>query len=164
MTKTLAMLVLEGKKIPYEIVTYPDSERDAEKIAVLLQVPGDQLFKSLVVARPPAKPLLVMLPADGQLDLKKLAAFTGDKKLKLAGHQEAEQLTGLKVGGISPLALLNKRFVMLIDATARRYEQIYISAGQRGINLKLPTAALIKLTQARAADFIAHAPMQASND
>jgi prolyl-tRNA editing enzyme YbaK/EbsC (Cys-tRNA(Pro) deacylase) len=55
MTKTLAMLVLEGKKIPYEIVTYPDSERNAEKIAVLLQVPGDQLFKSLVVARPPGQ-------------------------------------------------------------------------------------------------------------
>jgi len=154
MTKTLAMLVLEGQKIPYEVVTYPDSERDAVRIAALLQVPGDQLFKTLVVARPPAKPLLVMLPANGQLDLKKLAAFTGDKKLKLAGHQEAEQLTGLNVGGISPLALLSKRFVTLIDKTAQQYEQIYISAGQRGINLKLPTAALITLTKARAADFM----------
>jgi Cys-tRNA(Pro)/Cys-tRNA(Cys) deacylase len=147
------MLVLEGKKIPYETVTYPNSERDAEKIAALLDVPADQLFKTLVVTRPPAKPLLVMLPANGQLDLKKLAAFVGEKKLKMAAHQEAEQLTGLQVGGISPLALLNKRFMMLIDESVGRYDQIYISAGQRGINLKLPTAALIKLTNARQSQF-----------
>lgn len=150
--KSLAMLVLEGKKIPYEVATYPDSERDAEKIAALLGVPADQLFKTLVVTRPPAKPLLVMLPASGQLDLKKLAAFVGEKKLKMAAHQEAEQLTGLQVGGISPLALLNKRFVMVIDASVGRHDQIYISAGQRGLNLKLPAAALIKLTNARSAN------------
>ena len=147
------MLVLEGKKIPYEVVAYPNSERDAEKIAAFLGVPADQLFKTLVVTRSPAKPLLVMLPANGQLDLKKLAAFVSEKKLKMAAHQEAEQLTGLQVGGISPLALLNKRFTMLIDESVGRHEWIYISAGQRGINLKLPTAALVKLTNARQGQF-----------
>ena len=156
MEKTLAMRLLEGKKVSYQTVPYPDHMRDAAEIAVVLQVPPGQLFKTLVVLPPVgvarAKPALVMVPADQQLDLKKLAKVMGVKKVKMATHEQAEQMTDLQVGGISALALVQRPFTTYLDQSARQYEQIYISAGQRGLQIKLPTAALIKLTQARLAD------------
>lgn len=152
--KTLAMKLLEGKKIPYQVIPYPDSMRDAEEIAVVLDVSAAQLFKTLVVLPPNSsgrlsKPLLVMMPAHKQLDLKKLAKALDVKKLQMATHREAEDLTGLQVGGISALALVNKGFDVFLDASAQAFEQIYVSAGQRGLDIKLAVADLVKVTKAR---------------
>lgn len=147
--KTLAMRVLEGKKVAYEVITYPDSERDGESIAAYLGIPAGQLLKTLVVARSPGKPILVMIPAGSQLDLKKLAKAVNEKKVKMATHQEAEQLTGLQVGGISALALLNRGFLILIDQTAQAYSHVFVSAGQRGLNLKVSVASLVQVSTAR---------------
>lgn len=154
MEKTQAMRALEGKRISYETLTYPDDMRDAEEIAIILDLPSEQVFKTLVVLPPEAgkKPMLVMVPADRQLDLKKLAAATGAKKLKMATHREAEELTGLQVGGISAVALLNKGFAVLIDQSAQAQSHVCISAGKRGLQLRLAVADLIKLTNARSVD------------
>lgn len=149
MEKTLAMKVLEGKKVAYEAVIYPDTERDAVEVAQALGVSPAQVFKTLVVTRPSGKPLLVMVPADRQLDLKQLAQAVGEKKLKMAAHSEAEALTGLQVGGISALALLHRPFAIYLDTAARNYEHIYISAGKRGINLKVGVQDLVRVTGAR---------------
>lgn len=149
MEKTVAMRVLEGRKIPYEAVTYPETERDATIVAQHLGVPAGQVFKTLVVVRERGKPFLVMIPADHQLDLKAFAKAVGEKKVKMATHAEAEALTGLQVGGISPLALLNKGFTVLIDAAAQQYEQIYVSAGRKGTNLRVPVEGLVQVTKAR---------------
>ncbi|MDT8307678.1 MAG: aminoacyl-tRNA deacylase [Anaerolineae bacterium] len=147
--KTLAMRLLEGKKIPYEAVTYPESERDATVVARYLGVPAGQVFKTLVVTRERGKPLLVMIPADRHLDLKLLAKEVGEKKLQMATHEEAERLTRLQVGGISALALLNRGFAVTIDETARAFDAIYVSAGEKGINLKVGVADLVSLTGAK---------------
>lgn len=149
MEKTVAMRVLEGRKIPYEAVTYPDTERDATVVAQHLGVPAGQVFKTLVVVRERGKPFLVLIPADHQLDLKAFAKAVGEKKVKMATHTEAEALTGLQVGGISPLALLNKGFAVLIDAAAREYDEIYVSAGRKGTNLRVPVEGLVRVTKAR---------------
>lgn len=150
--KTLAMKLLEGKKIAYEVHEYPASERDAVIVAQEMGVPARQVFKTLVVLRPPKKPMLVMIPADRQLDLKKLAKAVGEKKVKMAGHSEAESLTGLQVGGISALALMNKGFSMFLDKSAESFAQIYVSAGQRGLDIHLAVKDLVKLTRARLAE------------
>ncbi len=86
--RTQAMRTLEGKRIPYEVLTYPDDMRDAVEIALLLGVPPAEVFKTLVVLPPEMgkKLLLVMIPAPAQLDLKKLAEVVGTKKLKMATH------------------------------------------------------------------------------
>lgn len=147
-TKTLAMKLLEKKRIEYTAHTYPKTERDAEKIAVQFGVDAGEVYKTLVVYRR-KKPLLVMLAANKQLNLKKLAKAVGEKKLKMATHAEAERLTGLQVGGISPLALLNKGFVLLADAAIEQQERVFISSGQRGINLRVPVAALLRITGAK---------------
>ena len=153
MQKTLAMKVLEGKKIAYEAVTYDTITRDAVEIAAMFGVPAAQVFKTLVVPapvkQPKLKPMLMMLPADAQLDLKKLAKVVGAKKLAMASHAEAEKITRLKVGGISPLALLNKGFAIYIDESAQTQNEIFVSAGVRGINLKVGVNDLVKITKAR---------------
>jgi Cys-tRNA(Pro)/Cys-tRNA(Cys) deacylase len=147
--KTLAMRFLEGQKIAYQLHEYPAAERDAEMVALEMGVPAGQVFKTLVVLRPPAKPMLVMIPADKQLDLKKLAKAVGEKKVKMAAHAEAESLTGLQVGGISALALVNKGFAVFLDKSAEKFDQIYVSAGRRGLDIQLAVKDLVKVTRAR---------------
>jgi Cys-tRNA(Pro)/Cys-tRNA(Cys) deacylase len=151
MEKTLAMRVLEGKKIPYTVLTYPDELRDAVEIAEVIRVRPAEVFKTLVLLPPETgkKPLLVMIPADKQIDLKSLAPAAGAKKLKMATHREAESITGLQVGGISALALLNKGFQILIDESARSLPEICVSAGKRGLQIKVKAIDLIAATNAR---------------
>lgn len=155
--KTQAMRALEGKKIAYEVLTYSADTRDAEEVAQLVGLPAAEVFKTLVVLppEPGKKPMLVMIPADKQLNLKQLAAAAGAKKLKMATQREAEQLTGLQVGGISAVALLNKGFTVFIDRAAQAVPSVCISAGKRGLQIRLATADLIKLTNARAVDVTA---------
>ena len=151
--KTNAMKLLEGKKVPYESYAYPANSRDAQEVAAAMDWPAGQVFKTLVLPRQkPGKPMLVMIPADRQLDLKKLAKAVGEKKLKMATQREAERLTGLQVGGISALALLNRGFAIYLDESALVYEQIVISAGQRGLQIKLAVADLVKVSRARIVD------------
>jgi Cys-tRNA(Pro)/Cys-tRNA(Cys) deacylase len=96
--------------------------------------------------------MLVMIPGDRELDLKKLAKAVGAKKLKMASHQQAEQMTGLQVGGISPLVLVNKGFDIYLDEAARRHDAIFVSAGQKGINLRVAVADVLDVTGARWVD------------
>lgn len=148
------MRALEGKRIPYQVLTYPDIMRDAEEIAAYLGLSPGEVFKTLVVLPPESgkKPALVMVPADHQLDLKKAASAMKTKKVKMATQREAEELTGLQVGGISALALLNRGFAVWIDESAAGQPSICVSAGRRGIQLRVATSDLVKLTSARQAD------------
>ncbi|MCP4417589.1 MAG: aminoacyl-tRNA deacylase [Chloroflexi bacterium] len=157
--KTLSMRLLESKKIAYEAIVYDASERDAEKIAIHLDVLPEQVFKTLVVVaakngRSSTKPLLAIIPANRQLDLKKLAKLINTKKLKMATHRAAETMTGLQVGGISPLALINKGFRIFLDELAMRQAQILVSAGERGTQIRLAPSDLLKLTKAGVADLV----------
>jgi Cys-tRNA(Pro)/Cys-tRNA(Cys) deacylase len=114
--------------------------------------PVERVYKTLVVMRdlqPRARPLLVMVPGDRELDLRVLARSTGDKKLRMATQKEAESLTGLLVGGIGALALLNRGFEMWIDSAAMECERICVNAGQRGVNLELRVDDLVRITNAR---------------
>jgi Cys-tRNA(Pro)/Cys-tRNA(Cys) deacylase len=105
----------------------------------------------VVTREKPKKPILAVIPGPNSVDLKLLAAILGEKKVHLPTEREAEQLSGLQAGGISPLALINKGFQVVIDAAAQRYAEIHVSGGQRGLNIRLPVADLIRLTNARVA-------------
>ena len=152
MRKTLAMRFLEGKGVSYEAYTYPSDERSAEVVAKHIGVSPAQVFKTLVVVRDYGKPLLVMIPANRQLDLKKTAKALGEKKVKLASHAEAEEMTRLQVGGISPLALINRSFDVVVDQSAASLDSLYMSAGEKGINLRVAMNDLMRLTRARTLD------------
>lgn len=143
--------MLDAKKIPYTAFETPAEKLGAEETARLLGVDPNQVFKTIVVlrARPGAKPVLAVVPGPAEVDLKSLAAALGEKKMHLPSEREAETLTGLQAGGISPLALINKGFQVVIDESARAYGEIHISGGQRGLNIRLPVEALARLTNAR---------------
>lgn len=154
MAKSLnSMRLLDQAKVNYTVHTFPDTIHSADGVADYLQVPRSQVYKTLVVERATGgKPSLVMVSGERELDLKKLAASLGEKKVSMASQINAEKVTGLKVGGISALALLNRGMKIYIDKPALELETIIISAGQRGINLQLPVKDLLKVTNAAVID------------
>ncbi len=146
------MRLLEAEGVSFEVFTFPADRHSAVEVAELAEVAPAEVYKTLVVERERGKPMLVMLAADRQLDLKRLAASVGEKKLRMASHDDAEQMTGLKVGGISALALLNRGFDIFLDQRAMEFKCIYISAGQRGVNLIVPVDDLLRVTGAQLVD------------
>jgi Cys-tRNA(Pro)/Cys-tRNA(Cys) deacylase len=149
--KTNAMRVLDQRKVTYVVHEYSPEIHSAVEAAQAMGQPVERVYKTLVVMReaPRAKPLLVMVPGDRELDLRALARSTGDKKLRMATQKEAESLTGLLVGGIGALALLNRGFEIWIDGAAKGHERICVNAGQRGVNLELRVDDLVQTTNAR---------------
>lgn len=145
-----ALRLLNGQDIAHTVHTFPATIHAAPEVADHLGVPRGRVFKTLVALAetPRAKPILAMVPATGDLDLKALARAVGEKKVSMATQRDAERLTGLKVGGIGALALRNRGFRCVLDETAVLYDAILVSAGQRGLNVELPVDALQALTDA----------------
>ncbi|MCC7087750.1 MAG: aminoacyl-tRNA deacylase [Dehalococcoidia bacterium] len=143
--------MLEQRRVPHEVFEFDDTIRSAQEVARVTGVPADQVLKTLVVEQDPprGKPYLLMMPASLEVDLKVLAASLGLKKVRMASHRDAERHTGLKVGGISALALVGKAFPVLIEESATLFDQVLVSAGQRGWDVRIAVAALIELTAAR---------------
>jgi Cys-tRNA(Pro)/Cys-tRNA(Cys) deacylase len=151
--------LLDSRKIKYTAFELPAEKLGAEKTAQLLNVSPEIVFKTIVALREkPGKAILAVIPGNRELDLKALAAALGEKKIHLATLREAEQLTGLQAGGISPLALINKGFQVVVDQTAQKLDQIHISGGQRGLNIRLGAKDLEALTRSR------FAPISAESD
>jgi Cys-tRNA(Pro)/Cys-tRNA(Cys) deacylase len=142
--------LLDQRKIKYTAFDQPPEKLGAEKTAELLQVPLEVVYKTIVVKRDGGgKPILAVVPGTGEVDLKALAKAVGEKKVYLTTQNEAETLTKLQAGGISPLALVNRGFQVVIDQSAQEHVDIHISGGQRGLNIRLAPADLEKLTRAR---------------
>lgn len=147
--------MLDAKKIKYEAFELPAEKFSALETAELLHLPIEQVYKTIVVVRPPKKPLLCVVPGTGEVDLKAVAAAVNEKKVHIPTQAEAEELTGLQAGGISPLALLNKGFTVLLDESAKTFPAIHISGGQRGLNIRLAANDLARLTHAQFAGIVA---------
>ena len=150
--------MLDAKKVLYTAFETPSEKLGAVETAQFLNVPVEVVYKTVVITRAQEsnktsagrkKPLLAVIPGNHVVDLKLLANEIGEKKVHLPTEKEAEQITGLQAGGISPLALINKGFQVIVDESARTQGAIHISGGQRGLNIFLPVDDLIRLTQAR---------------
>ncbi len=141
--------LLDAHKVKYTSYELPADKLGALETARLLNVEPDSVFKTIVVTRDkPKKPILVVVPGTAVVDLKLVAIALGEKKVYLPTEREAEAITGLQAGGISPLALINKGYKVIIDFAAQAHSEIHISGGQRGLNIKLPVIELAKLTNA----------------
>ena len=108
-------------------------------------MPPERIFKTLVARVDVKELILAVVPVSSRLDLKKLAAASGGKKADMADPTAAERATGYVVGGISPIGG-RKRLRLLLDDSALAYETIFISAGQRGLQMELSPADLMRLT------------------
>ena len=147
--------LLDGKKIPYTAFEVPAVKLSAMEVADLLGKPPENVFKTIVLrAEKNKKPILAVVPATGEVDPKKLASFLKEKKVSVTSQQEAETLTGLLAGGISPLALIHKGFQVIMDASALTREKVILSGGQRGLQIELKVDDLMRLTNARTAEIV----------
>jgi Cys-tRNA(Pro)/Cys-tRNA(Cys) deacylase len=152
MIKNNVTRLLDAQGIPYTAFELSAEKIGALETAELLGVDARLIFKTIVIVREgKGKPILAVVPGDKDVDLKGLAQAVGEKKVHLPTQREAEKLTGLQAGGISPLALLNRGFQVIMDSSAGDFAEIHISGGQRGLNIRLPTAALVRVTGAKLA-------------
>ena len=140
---------LDARKVKYAAHDLPAEKIGAVQAAQLMDVPAEQVFKTIVTVREKGKPVLAVIPGPRVVDLKLLASILGEKKMHLPSEREAESLTGLQAGGISPLALINKGFQVVIDSASQSLDEVYISGGQRGLDIQLGVNDLAKLVNAR---------------
>ncbi|GIW17337.1 MAG: Cys-tRNA(Pro)/Cys-tRNA(Cys) deacylase [Tepidiforma sp.] len=151
MKKPAAVKLLEARGVPHRLVRFDPAIRSAEGVAAATEVEPERVFKTLVVEEEPprGRPYLVMVRGSAELDLRRLAAQLGVKRLRMAAPADAERLTGLKLGGISALALTGRSFRVLLDASAMAHETVLVSAGERGADVELRPGDLAALTGAR---------------
>jgi Cys-tRNA(Pro)/Cys-tRNA(Cys) deacylase len=148
--KTNACRILDAKNIPYELREYAWSEEelDAVSVARKLQLPPEQVFKTLVLQGDVLKYFVAVIPADQELSLKHVAKVTGNKSCAMLPVKELLPLTGYVRGGCSPIGM-KKSFPTFVDASARQFERMSISPGARGAQILLSPDALVAVTGAK---------------
>ena len=144
--------MLNARKIPFTVFETPEVKQTAMQVSDYLHVPPEDVYKTIVLrSEKSGKPILAVVPATGEVNPKKLASFLKEKKISVTTQRIAEKMTGLLSGGISPLALINKGFQIVIDESAIERGKILISGGQRELLIQLAVQDLISLTDARTA-------------
>ena len=151
--KTNAARLLDRAKIDYELVPYTVNENDlaATHVAEELGEPIEQVFKTLILKGDRNGFLVCVIPGDREVDLKKAAKISGNKSVQMLPMKELLPTTGYIRGGCSPIGM-KKRFPTFLHATCLDFTHIYISAGVRGLQLKIDPQALIGYTEAVVAD------------
>ena len=152
--KTNAVRLVEEAGAPYRLAEYEVDESDlsAQTVARKIGMPAEQVFKTLVLRGDKHGLLVVLVPADAEIDMKAVAAASGNKQCEMLPLKEIQPVTGYVRGGVSPLGL-KKRCPTYIDETAMLYDTISVSAGLRGLQMILDPEDLIRLTEAATGDF-----------
>jgi len=138
MTITNVMRLLKQADIPFETAEYEADESDLSGVhaAQMLGIDPDCMFKTPVTRGEKRGIHVFCIPVAQELDLKKCAQAAGEKKIEMIHVKELLPLTGYIRGGCSPIGM-KKRFPTTMDETAILFDQIYISAGQRGVQVIL---------------------------
>jgi len=153
MKKTNAARLLDARSIDYELAEYEVNENDlsATTLAKKLGQDVEQIFKTLVLRGDKTSVFVVVVPGNAEVDLKKAAKVSGNKNCAMVLQKELLGLTGYIRGGCSPLGM-KKPYPIYLHETCQLFNQIYISAGQRGLQLKLNPDDLIRMTDATVCD------------
>ena len=153
--KTNAIRILEQQKIAHEVKTYEVDENDlsAEHVAESLGIAPETIYKTLVLKGQTDPYLVVLLPANAHLDLKKIAKISGNKNCEMLPMKDLLQVTGYIRGGCSPIGM-KKIFPTYIEELATLEPTITISAGKRGLQIIINPIDLQQLIQAKFADLV----------
>jgi Cys-tRNA(Pro)/Cys-tRNA(Cys) deacylase len=153
MKKTNAARLLDAKSIDYELAEYEVDENDLSAITLAKKLGQDveQIFKTLVLRGDKTGVFVAVIPGNAEVDLKKVAKVSGNKNCAMVQQKELLGLTGYIRGGCSPLGM-KKPYPIYIHETCQLFDQIYISAGQRGLQLKLNPEDLVYVTDASVCD------------
>lgn len=149
MKKTNAARILDQQKIPYHLLEYEVDENDlgAETVAYKIGKPIEMVYKTIVLRGDKTGVIAAIIPGAAEVDLKALAAVSGNKKCMPIPLKEVQPLTGYIRGGVSPVGM-KKDYPIFMDASALQHENICVSAGMRGLQFCLSAADLQKSTQA----------------
>jgi Cys-tRNA(Pro)/Cys-tRNA(Cys) deacylase len=149
MHKTNAARLLDAKGISYELAEYEVDENDlsAATLAKKIGQELEQIFKTLVLRGDKTGVFVAVIPGNAEVDLKKAARVSGNKNCAMVQQKELLGLTGYIRGGCSPLGM-KKPYPVYIHETCQLFNSIFISAGQRGLQLKLNPDDLVKATGA----------------
>ena len=146
--KTNALRILDTHHIPYEVFTYEWSEEQAAGVHVAesLQIPPEQVFKTLVGKGNVTGHVVFCIPVEGELDMKQAARVSGNKSVDLIAVKELLPLTGYLRGGCSPLGM-KKAFPTFFDASIEHISSVYVSAGLRGMQVQVEPTSLITVVE-----------------
>lgn len=155
MTKTNAARLLDAKQICYELVPYQVDENDLSATTLARKLGQDigQVFKTLVLRGDKTGVFVCVVPGGEELDLKKAAKASGNKNAALVPMKEILDLTGYIRGGCSPLGM-KKNYPLYIDETVTLQSHVFVSAGVRGLQLKIATADLLAVTNGIVCDLV----------
>jgi Cys-tRNA(Pro)/Cys-tRNA(Cys) deacylase len=147
--KTNAARLLDQMGIRYELREYAVDPEDlaAEAVAAKIGLPPGQLFKTLVAQGDRHGICMAVIPGDTELDLKALAAASGDRKIHLVPVKELQKLTGYVRGGVTALAA-KKAYPVYADGSIEQFDVISISAGMRGLQMLLAPVDYRKVVKA----------------
>ena len=150
MNKTNAMRMLDKAKIKYEALeySYDDNDLSGVTIANSVGLPCKMVFKTLVAKGDKTGPIVMCIPVDKEINLKKAASVTGNKKIEMIHVKDLLNLTGYIRGGCSPIGM-KKKFPTFIEKSAENLEKITVSAGIKGCQLLVSVNELIKFTDAK---------------
>ena len=151
--KTNAMRILDSAGFDYRMASYDYDESDLSGVhaASELGVSADIVFKTLVTRNENNEFFVFVIPVAESLDLKKAAKASGNKRIEMIHVREIEALTGYIRGGCSPIGM-KKQFPTYLDETAQLYDEIYFSAGKRGVQIILAPDKLVDIISAKYAD------------
>ena len=148
MKKTNALRNLDAEGIAYETFEYDqDAEVDGVKIAELNHLPVEAVFKTLITEGKDKEHFVFVIPVAEELDLKKAAKVCGEKKIEMLHVKDLLPLTGYVRGGCSPVGM-KKLFPTYIHETAILYDAIYVSAGKKGMQMRVNPEELGRLIDA----------------
>lgn len=153
--KTNALRIIESSGTEFETYEYDiaDGMIDAVSIARKIGRTPEEVFKTLVTEDPKHEHFVFVVPAAGELDLKKAAKVTGKKSIDLIPSKQLLGLTGYIHGGCSPVGM-KKAFPTFIDETAILFENICVSGGRVGLNIAIAPDELAQLTGAEFTDLV----------
>jgi Cys-tRNA(Pro)/Cys-tRNA(Cys) deacylase len=148
-TKTNAMRILDALKIKYTPYEYEPDENDLSGVHIAHQIglPEEIVFKTLVATGDKSGPVVFVIPCSYELDLKKCAAVSGNKRVELIAVKELLGLTGYIRGGCSPVGM-KKKFPTYFDESAAMFDEITVSAGIKGCQLLVSSEQIISATEA----------------
>lgn len=150
--KTNAMRMLDRAKIPYEAITYAcDEFIDGLHTAELTGAPVEQSFKTLVMQGKSGQYYVFALPIAEEVQLKKAAKVVGEKSVEMIHVKDITKITGYVRGGCTPVGM-KKQFPTVIHASAKNFDEIYISGGRIGLTIKVNPLKLAELIRAEFAD------------
>lgn len=153
MEKTNAMRILDGKKIAYNTYTYDSKDGKIDGISVAQKINKEPktVYKTLVVHGGTKNIYVLIIPVADELDLKKAAKVTGEKKIEMIPVKDILQTTGYIRGGCSPVGM-KKPYPTYIDETAAQHTSIIVSAGKIGMQIELTLANLLQAVDGKLAD------------